>query len=189
MRLSVSRRILFGILFCFLVALAGFSAVQAQPDMAPYMAPPMDIVTSTPMADGAIVHIVQQDETLATISSAYGISMADLRSLNAMAPTSNLIYPGQKLIIRLAQPPTATPTATATVPRPTRTPTVVTPTRTPRPTGTATTTPTPTITPNPVKAALNGFIDQNRSTLLIGMIAFCALGLFWTLWGGFRRPR
>jgi len=178
------RQILVFVILCA-VLLAGFSAVQAQPGAAPSD----DILTSTPMADGSIVHIVQQDETLATISAAYGISMADLRSLNAMAPTSNLIYPGQKLIIRLPQPPTATPTNTATVPRPTRTPTVVTPTRTPRPTGTATVTPTPTITPNPLKAALNGFVNQNRPYLLIGMIAFCALGLAWTLWGGFRKSR
>jgi hypothetical protein len=182
MRLSVSRWIP-GSILLFIILLAGFGVAQAQPGTAPFA----DILTSTPMADGAIVHIVQQDETLATISSAYGISMADLRSMNAMAPTSNLIYPGQKLIIRLPQPATATPTNTATVPRPTRTPTVVTPTRTPRPTGTATITPTPTATPNPVKAAFNGFMDQNRSNLLIAMIAFCALGLGFTLWRGFRK--
>lgn len=170
----------------FIAIVSAAEPAFAQKDAAPQQ----DILTSTPLADGSIVHIVQQDETLATIAQAYGVSMDAIRGMNGMAATSNLIFPGQKLIIRLPQPPTATPTLTATVPRPTRTPTVATPTRTPRPTRTPTITPTPTATPNPAVAAVSGFVDGNRQVLLAGMVALCAIGLGWTLWSGFRRgPR
>ena len=103
-----------------------------------------------------------------------------------MAPTSNLIFPGQQLIIRLALPPTETPTLTATVPRPTRTPTVVTLTRTPRATRTATPTLLPNATSNPSAAAVSGFFASAQRPLLIAMGLFCAVGLVWTLWSGFR---
>ena len=149
-------------------------------------AAPAQILTSTPMEDGAIVHFVQDGENLASIAEAYSISMADTRGLNGMAPTSNLIFPGQKLIIRLPLPPTETPTLTPTVPRPTRTPTPVIPTRTPRPTRTITATLLPSETPNPAAAAVDGFFSQNQRALLISMAAVCAAGLAWTLWSGFR---
>ena len=184
MLVSLFRGLLAGVILCAAL-LAGFAAVQAQSIAAPLA----EIITVTPMADGAIVHIVQQDETLATISEAYGVNMADIRALNGMAATSNLIFPGQKLIMRLALPPTETPTRTATQPRPTRTATIATPTRTPRATATATVTLTPTITPNPLNAALDGFMEQNQRSMLIAMIAACALGLIWTVWGGFRKRK
>jgi LysM repeat protein len=149
-------------------------------------AQPFQIITSTPMEDGAIVHIVQDGENLASISEVYGVSMADLRGLNGMAPTSNLIFPGQKLIIRLPLPPTETPTITATVQRPTRTPTMVTPTRTPRPTRTVTPTYIPSATRNPAVAAVSDFFDSSQRPLLIAMIIICIVGLAWTLWAGFR---
>ena len=145
------------------------------------------LATSTPGEDGSIIHIVQKDESLASISEAYGISMSNLLSQNGMAGNSPLIFPGQKLIIRPAQPPTETPTLTPTVPRPTRTPTLIIPTRTPRPTRTATETPLASITPDPVLVATTEFWDANHLYLLYAMIAFCAIGLLWTLWAGFRR--
>ncbi len=145
------------------------------------------IPVSTPMEDGAIVHIVADGENLAGIAEAYGISMDEIRGLNGMAPTSNLIFPGQRLIIRLAPTVTITPTITPVTPRPTRTPTPVLPTRTPAPTSTPAPTLTPTPTTNPVVAAASGFVSSYRRPLLIGMIVLCAVGLVWTLWSGFRK--
>ncbi len=148
---------------------------------------PQGIVTATPQPDGSIVHIVQEGETLATLAEVYGVSMAEIRALNGLAPTANLIFPGQRLIIRLAPTPTVTPTITPTVPRPTRTPTPVTPTRTPAPTKTPMPTLTPTVTPHPVLQAVGGFVETNRRPLLVGMVVVCAAGLIWTLWAGFFR--
>ena len=145
------------------------------------------IVTATPQPDGSIVHIVQEGETLATLAEIYGVSMAEIRALNGLAPTANLIFPGQRLIIRLAPTATVTPTITPTVPRPTRTPTPVTPTRTLSPTRTPMPTLTPTTTPHPVLQAVNGFVETNRRPLLVGMVVVCAVGLIWTLWAGFIR--
>lgn len=187
MRPSLPKVVFVCLLFVAVLLLAAAPA-QAEIIGAPGPdAPRMQIPTSTPGEDGSIVHIVQQDESLASISESYGISMADLRSLNSMAPSSNLIFPGQKLIIRLPQPPTETPTFTPTMPRPTRTPTLVIPTRTPRPTGTVTPTLVPSPTTNPGIAALNGFLESNHETLLYAMIGVCACGLIWTLWSGFRK--
>jgi hypothetical protein len=80
------------------------------------------IIPSTPMADGAVVHIVGDGETLAGIAEAYGVSMITIRELNGLAPDSTLIFPGQKLIIQLAPTPTLTPTITPVTPRPPRAP-------------------------------------------------------------------
>ncbi len=139
------------------------------------------------MADGAVVHIVGDGETLAGIAEAYGVSMITIREMNGLAPDSTLIFPGQKLIIQLAPTPTLTPTITPVTPRPTRTPTPVTPTRTPAPTRT----PMPSLTPTPTLNALIGattnLVETYRQPLLIAMIAVCVIGLAWTLWSGFRK--
>jgi hypothetical protein len=187
MRPSLIKTVSICLLFAAAMLLAVNSARAEIPAASGSGAPGMQILTSTPGEDGSIVHIVQQDESLASITESYGINITDLRALNNMAPSSNLIFPGQKLIIRLPQPPTETPTLTPTVPRPTRTPTPVIPTRTPRPTATVTSTPIPSPTINPGVAALNGFWQSNHDYLLYAMIAVCACGLIWTLWSGFKK--
>lgn len=176
-RISIAFWIASGLALCLGLVL-GLPVVEA--------AGPAQIITSTPMEDGAIVHIVQDGENLAGISEVYNISMVDIRGLNGMAPESNLIFPGQKLIIRLPLPPTETPTLAPTIPRPTRTPTQVSPTRTPRPTRTATPTLLPSATSNPAVSAISGFYQSNQRVLLIAMLIVCAAGLVWTLWAGFR---
>lgn len=146
--------------------------------------------TATPQEDGSIVHLVVDGDTLATISETYGVGMDTIRALNGLAATSNLIFPGNYLIIATAPPPTLTPTLTPTVPRPTRTPTPFIPTRTPAPTRTASVTPVPSATPNPVVAGTQQFVETNRSTLLYVMGGLCVAGLLWVLWAGFiRKPR
>jgi hypothetical protein len=116
-------------------------ATAAPPGAAP--APPVDIPspiqTSTPDSDGSIFHIVQPGENPVTIAQAYGIDLGTFLAQNDLIQNP-LIYPGDKLVIRLS--PTATPTLEATptrlatrtaspTRRPTSTATVIPPTRTP----------------------------------------------------------
>lgn len=159
------------------------------PPLSARAAPPAQIITNTPMEDGAVVHFVEENETLVDIAQAYGVTIADLRGMNGMAADSSFISVGQRLTIRLAQPPTATPTITPTIPRPTRTPTQVIPSRTPRPTRTPVPTLTPSPTPHPLVAAGSSFLAQNRRSLLLALLGVSLLGLIWTLWAGFRPSR
>ena len=93
----------------------------------PYINP---IITSTPAADGTIIHIVQYGQTLYGIAEAYGISFTDLLNLNGLTEDS-VIYPDEQLLIVQGTGETPTPTATVTPEEivPTATPTQeVTPT-------------------------------------------------------------
>ncbi len=94
------------------------------------------IVAATPMEDGSIVHVVAEGQVLITIAEAYQVSLQDLLTLNNMT-TKTVIYPGERLIIRLAQ---VTPTQTQEPPTATLFPT---------PTSAPTRTPTPTALPPP----------------------------------------
>lgn len=60
----------------------------------------------------AVTHTVQAGETLWSISRLYGVSLDALRLANAL--TTDLIYPGQELIIpeAAAQPSETVPSAT-----------------------------------------------------------------------------
>jgi LysM repeat protein len=133
-------------------------------------APFVPIVTSTPQSDGSIIHIVTSGETLWEIALSYGVKVADILELNGLSATSNAIYVGQKLIIRLPVTPTATvplsPTATATR-QPSRTPRPPTPTR--LPTITATPSPSPTATKAPLISLPNMPDNKTIAYLLIGV--------------------
>jgi uncharacterized protein YkwD/LysM repeat protein len=100
------------------------------------------IIPNTPNSDGSILHIVQAGDTLGSISSAYGIPLADILALNKLTLKSTK-YVNQEVKIREAYTPTptlptATPTPLATItPRQT---TTITPTMTDLP---------PTPTPSP----------------------------------------
>ncbi len=83
------------------------------------------VIPSTPNPDGSVVHIVGHGQTLLQIALAYGVPLEQILQLNGLTENS-LIYPGQRLLIR----PGNAPTATAT-PTPTETPT---PTLSPSPT-------------------------------------------------------
>lgn len=159
------------------------------PRMPAFAAVNRQIIANTPNPDGSIVHYVEENETLASIAEAYGISLYDLRAVNGLSEDATFITVGQRLIIRTALPPSETPTITATIPRPTRTPTLLKPTRTPRPSSTPAPTFTPSPTTNPMVAAATDFYDTNRRPLLLGLLAVCLLGLGWTLWAGFRPSR
>jgi LysM repeat protein len=86
----------------------------------------MAVKVADPQDDGSIVHVVESGHTLIRIADAYKIPLADLLALNNLTFNS-IIYPGEKILIKLAEPsPTPTekiePTAT-NAPRPTRMPT------------------------------------------------------------------
>jgi uncharacterized protein YkwD/LysM repeat protein len=72
-------------------------------------------VPNTPNADGSIIHVVQRGDTILGIALAYGISLPEILKLNGLTEKS-IIYPEQKIIIRIAYTPTPTlPTATPTI--------------------------------------------------------------------------
>jgi LysM repeat protein len=69
----------------------------------------MPVKVAEPQEDGSIVHEVEPGHTLIQIADAYKIPLADLLALNNLTFNS-IIYPGQKILIRVAEPsPTPTP--------------------------------------------------------------------------------
>jgi uncharacterized protein YkwD len=79
------------------------------------------LATNTPGTDGAIIYIVQPNDTLLGIAIAYDTTLNALYALNGLTENS-LIYAGQPIIVRAAFTPTSTlPTSTPTI-RPSSTP-------------------------------------------------------------------
>ncbi|HPH96979.1 MAG TPA: LysM peptidoglycan-binding domain-containing protein [Anaerolineaceae bacterium] len=150
------------------------------------------ITTNTPGADGSIIHIVGEGQSLVNIALAYGLSMTEIRTLNNIPLNYNLIRPGDKLVVRAAFTATPTPTITLTptkTPRPSHTPSPTRPTRTPVPTRTLTRTPAP---PTPTPAPLLPFLPANISNRQIAggaLILICAVGLLVLGLTGFRGPK
>ncbi len=117
----------------YVVDFSNYDTNDAQPDgsvtavtpggptvtSAPYINP---IITSTPAADGTIIHIVQYGQALYSIAEAYGISLTDLLNLNGLTEDS-VIYPDEQLVIVQGTGETPTPTATLEESAPTATPT------------------------------------------------------------------
>jgi uncharacterized protein YkwD len=124
------------------------------------------IVPNTPNADGTIIHIVQQGDTLGSLSMAYDVPLGDILILNGLTVKST-IYVGQKIIMRKAYTPTST--------QPTSTPTTI-PTITPWPTSTLTATsttvpPTPTPSPGlPISAAGGAVVAIMVSALILAAL-------------------
>lgn len=141
-------------------------------------APPLDATTTDitipptatnepiVMADGTIIHIVAEGETLFEIAQAYGVTVEELTALNGL-DDANSIFVAQALIIpnQQADPPTATTESTQTSNLPTPSPTLlptltftlsptITPIPTPLPTQTATELPTLTAPPPPSDTAI-----------------------------------
>ncbi len=154
---------------------AGASAAAAEP-AEPLVEP---VVTATPQADGSIVHIVQYGQALDTIATWYGVTIAEIKSLNGMA--SNNLYVGDRLIIKVAPTVTITPTRTVTPLQPTRTPSM-------------TTTPTkPVIVNTPTPTEEPGLMESlpriDRQWLGFGLLVVSAAGLMLVLYFLFIRPR
>lgn len=116
----------------------------------------------TPDSDGNYYHVVMNGETLFGIAQYYGISVNQLMVWNGLSDTS-IIQPGQKLLLQIAPPPTATETSpppTATLPA----------TSTPDPRMTA----TPTATIPPATAVPP---PENAPLLGLGMVCLAVIVL------------
>ena len=158
----------------------GISPPKGTPDTSQFVVP---IVTSTPNPDGSVSHQVQQGQSPWAIAIAYGVHIADLVSLNHLAPTP-VLQVGQILLVRRGSAPTqGTPSPEATglmpsaaveSPTPTRT-TLPSPTHTPA----ATLEPRPSMTPTPVPLSLAtravGAVDDN--VLGAALVLVSSLGL------------
>lgn len=97
---------------------------------APTALPVVRIEAATPNADGSIIHVVQQGQTLIGIATVYDVPIQELLALNNLTMDS-IILPGDKILVKPAdptptltpiqipptatEPPTASPTATASL--------------------------------------------------------------------------
>jgi LysM repeat protein len=137
------------------------------------------VLTATPNEDGSIYHIVEYGQALFTIATWYGVTVEEIKTLNTL--TSDAIYVGQKLLIRIKPTVTITPTRTATIAQPTRT---LTPTQaTPTPRATVTATPTP-------KPSLGSFVKEiDRQYLGFGILLISAVGFLIVFYSSFLKPK
>jgi len=95
----------FGLILLFLLSLSVRLPVQAAPP-AQYTVFP----TPTPGADGRIIYIVQENDTLWRIAAISGVDVDVLKELNNLL--SDVVTPGQQILLGMAGPveqPTATP--------------------------------------------------------------------------------
>jgi LysM repeat protein len=122
------------------------------------------VITSTPLENGEVYHIVQSKEALWSIALAYNTTIEQLKFLNGLA--TDEIFIGQKLLVIKPEPPTATPspmvTATFGIPTATSTRPVI-------PTVTSTSTPVPTPPKSPQSA--------ESAVGIIVLVALIASGL------------
>jgi LysM repeat protein len=117
------------------------------------------VLQNTPKSDGSVIHVVQPGEALWSLAIAYGTTSANLKAINNL--TSDLIFPGDTLIIFLPRAtPTAAPTETGT-PVPSATPFVF---------RTVTSSPEPTATPVPAAPVSGG-----SGAIVVGIIIVAAL--------------
>ncbi|HEY9152704.1 MAG TPA: CAP domain-containing protein [Anaerolineales bacterium] len=132
-------------------------------------------IVSTPDQAGNIYHVVQPGQALWQIAIAYKVKINDIKNLNSLS--SDVIFPGQKLLIlRVGTPTPITPTAK---------PTIDLSTFTPLPTlAVITETATGTATPIPAAPA-----QSQNGTLVVGGIIFVALiASGFIAWGVRQRP-
>jgi LysM repeat protein len=141
------------------------AATIAVPTSTRYGAPTPTILPNTPNADGSIIHVARQGDTLYGIAFAYNVLLDDILALNGLTIDSS-IFVGQKIYIRAAFTATATlPTST-----PTRFPTS---TLWPTSTATVTVTPLPPATATPVRSA---GLPLTATAGIVGLIVLLAMG-------------
>ncbi|MCY4072905.1 MAG: LysM peptidoglycan-binding domain-containing protein [Chloroflexi bacterium] len=76
-------------------------AAKPTPTPAQIYAPP--VIAQPPQADGSIVHVVREGDTVWTIGVAYGVHPHALIALNELPERGSYIIPGQELLIRPAE--------------------------------------------------------------------------------------
>ena len=140
------------------------------------------LVESTPNAEGEVIHIVGNGQSLWDIAIAYEVKIDDIRALNFIPTDSTVINVGQELLImRVTVQPTV-PEATAT-PMPTRTifqpsPTATSPiNETEEISEEVVGISTPTVIPNaPEKENSFNIVTVVITVLLIGLLFFSYFG-------------
>ena len=83
-----------------------FSVVHAQE-----LTPTVVILGNELDESGALYHIVQPGESLDLIARMNGVDTFSILSLNGL-PNDVMLHPGDRLLIRMPEPPTALPSAT-----------------------------------------------------------------------------
>lgn len=136
------------------------------------------VSVATPQADGSIIHVVKYGQALSTIAEWYGVTVEQIKQLNNLS--SDNIYVGQTLIIRLAPTATITPTRTTTPRQPTRTPSL-----TPTPTHQIT---PGTATPTQTLSLAQTLPKIDRQWLGFGLMILSAIGLMAVLFFEFIKP-
>jgi hypothetical protein len=143
------------------------------------------VQTATPNPDGSVMHVVQSGQTLIGIAQAYDMTVAEIKALNNL--TSDAIYVGDKLIVRLASTPGPTATTTATT-TPTRAATATRhPTRTPTPSSTPIDTSITTPTDATQKTTSPSNSDPVGSMLVIAIIGLAVGGVLLMVMGSFMK--
>lgn len=160
------------------------------PTTAPGGPTPMPIYavqTSTPSPDGGIIHKVLYGQNLTTIARAYGLTVAEIKDRNYL--TSDIIYAGQKLLIRPSNTPGPSDTPTGTVTSTHAATATLKPTRTPTPSAS----PTPTAVQTLVaSASLQGSStggDSLGSILVVAIIILAVGGVVLMVAGSLIRRR
>ncbi len=129
-------------------------------------APPLvsTVIPVTPNAEGKLIHTVKGGETLWLIAITYGVTVAEIRSLNGMSE-ADAIYPGEVILIKKDLPTNspAAPSATATV--------IVSETPTAFASPTLISLPTASPTPEP---EITISLEENNN-IAVGLILFTAL--------------
>jgi LysM repeat protein len=145
------------------------------------------ILTVTPQEDGTIYHTATRGQTLWDIAISYGMTIAELVTLNRLSPSDPVIYEGQEILVQASYTPTITSTITRTPLPPTRT---LRPTFTPRGTrATNTITPTRTPTPKPLLPEVNFLQGGGRKTTAFILISVSGAGLLVVILTGIFKKR
>lgn len=187
---DATGRVFYTLDVCYIVGSSRSSSVLppgTTATLGPTLEPFFSVQTVTPAADGALVHTVKAGQNLNLIATAYGITLDEIKKLNNL--TSDMIQPGDQLIIRAAFP--ATPTLEATN---TPTPALATPTR--RPTRTPTLRPpaSPTLEESPLPSATPNRLpvaagDVFGNVLLIAVVLLVVAGGLMVGLGGVLKRR
>lgn len=129
----------------------------------------MPIQRATPLADGSLVHIVGEGQTLWAIAATYKVKLPELLAVNHLNEKS-LIHPGDHLIIKAAQwSPTDTVTVSETVTATVPATNIPLPTKLPStPPATETSTVTPSETPV-AAPAVSGIQVDPALMMIIGL--------------------
>lgn len=152
-----------------LVMAQQLTGTPAQP-AAEATATPTNAVAGNELDDkGALYHIVQPGESLYYIAESNGMDTYTILSLNGL-PADVILQPGDRLLLRLPEPPTALPTFTS-IPMSelAKTPSI---------------TPSPTMTVQPLGEQIVERITVKTMTIVVVLVLVVAAGFALAVWAG-----